>query len=79
MAGQKVVVFKPDDHVVAKNEILACVAKTGKLSSRSGLDREELQQNMKIVMVENDQLHLRHPRLVKPFVVHQKFFQHAEA
>lgn len=80
MTKKKSVVFKEGDHVIACPEVMKCPNKSGQLMSRTGLTTDQLRDGpMHVTRVDNDgQLHIKHPRLRRPFVVHSKFIVQAQ-
>ena len=81
MAKKKDVEFKEGDQVTACPEAMKCPKKTEQLINRTGLSVDQLREGpMHIVQTTSEgQLHIKHPRLGRPFVVHEKFITHLTA
>lgn len=72
---KKKIEFKEGDAVVASPKTMQCPNKSGQLISRTGLTAQQLQDGTMHVTqaLNNGQLHIKHPRLKYPFIVHSKF------
>lgn len=75
MSKNKAIEFKNGDHVTVCPQAAKCPNKSGKITSRTGLSIEELMDgSLRVTEVPgNGQLHLKHPRLSTPFILHSKF------
>lgn len=75
MAKNKGVNFNEGDRVAMCPKALKCPEKSGQISSRTGLSHEELKTGpFHIAEIPGDgQLHVKHPRLGRPFILHSKF------
>jgi hypothetical protein len=75
MSKKNSATFKEGDHVAVSPEAISCPNKSGQLISRTGLSLEQLRDGPMYVtrMPGDGQLHIKHPRLGRPFIVHSKF------
>lgn len=75
MSKKNSAMFKEGDQVVACPKTMKCPNKSEQLISRTGLTAEQLREGPMFVTraMSDGQLHIKHPRLGRPFIVHSKF------